>query len=543
VTRTRPLGRRGLIACGLALVVVVSAILAVNRVRRPRPIPMLGPASATIVPGVHMMRGLGPSVAYVVETSAGPILIDTGLEADGAALQAEMAKFLLDWRSIRAVLITHVHGDHSGGAEHLRQAVGAKVYAGKGDSDVLRAGGPKVAFFSAFHMPNHTPHKTTVDVELNGGETLTFGDTKIEAIGTPGHTPGSICYLLEKGGRRILFSGDVIMHLGDEKPLGTYSAYLAPRYRGDAATYLATLRTLKAMKAPDLVLPGHPPLGDTPDDPRMTPERWSTMMDEGINDMEILRARYIDEGSGFLDDEPKEILKGLYYLGDLDGVSVYAMVVNSRLILIDAPGGEKLPAFVADRVRRLQIATPVPKVVLLTSCDADHTSGLKAIVEKTKAEVLAPRAGLEALKAAHPEAAVLPAESLRLLGLTDLRVIPLRVRGVASAAYVLIWMGKSVLISGSVPVKFGEEMMANLSSAPAGSREDALDALAALEELSKVEPSVWLPSAPWHGQNAYIYGREWKDILASNDRLEYYRLKRSEAPPPRSPSNEGVPRR
>ena len=101
---------------------------------------------------------------------------------------------------------------------------------------------------------------------LKGGETITLGDARIQAIATPGHTPGSVCYLLERGNLRAFFAGDVIMMLrGDEKPrtelgkpLGTYSAYLAPRYRGDAKESLASLRRLREMPVPDLVLPGHP---------------------------------------------------------------------------------------------------------------------------------------------------------------------------------------------------------------------------------------------------------------------------------------------
>ena len=180
-----------------------------------------------------------------------------------------MARLGLDWRRVRAVLLTHVHGDHTGGAEYLRANTGAKVYAGQGDAAVLRAGGPREAFFSIFSMPNDSPHPTTVDVELKGDEVLDFGDVRFRALATPGHTPGSICYLMERGPLRVLFAGDVISELlGNEEPtaagrnpLGTYSAYLAPRYRGDAKDYLASLRKLRGLPVPDLVLPGHPVIG------------------------------------------------------------------------------------------------------------------------------------------------------------------------------------------------------------------------------------------------------------------------------------------
>jgi hypothetical protein len=68
-------------------------------------------------------------------------------------------------------------------------------------------------------MPDDTPHSTTVDVPLRGGENLDFGDVRIKCLATPGHTPGSICYLLERRNLRALFAGDVIMMLrGDDIP-------------------------------------------------------------------------------------------------------------------------------------------------------------------------------------------------------------------------------------------------------------------------------------------------------------------------------------
>jgi glyoxylase-like metal-dependent hydrolase (beta-lactamase superfamily II) len=164
----------------------------------------------------------------------------------------------------------------------LRELTGARVYAGRGDAAVLRAGRPREAFFSTFEMPAEVqPGPTTVDVELSGGQVITVGDTRFQALDCPGHTPGSVCYLMERDGQRALFSGDVIWSLADvaqddspnARPLGTYAAYLPPRYRGNVKDFLASLRRLRSMPAPNLLLPGHPHNDQEPQSPVITQER------------------------------------------------------------------------------------------------------------------------------------------------------------------------------------------------------------------------------------------------------------------------------
>ena len=103
-------------------------------------VPKLGPTAITIVPGIHLLGGLEPAAAYAVETSDGLVLVDSGLESDASRLKADLRALALDWKQIKAVLLTHVHGDHCGGAQYLRATVQAKVYAGRGDAAVLRSG-------------------------------------------------------------------------------------------------------------------------------------------------------------------------------------------------------------------------------------------------------------------------------------------------------------------------------------------------------------------------------------------------------------------
>src|SRR5687768_15678910 len=180
LTRPRRWAAGTLTALALAL-----ALVGAYRPRAPDAVPALGPDPVTVVPGVHLLGGLSPAAAYVVETSEGLVLIDAGLDHEARHLKAQMAALGLDWRSVRAVLLTHAHADHSGGAEYLRAATGAAVYAGQGDVAVLRAAGPPEALFSIFGMPeNVTPTPTTVDVELSGEQEVAVGDVRFHALVT-----------------------------------------------------------------------------------------------------------------------------------------------------------------------------------------------------------------------------------------------------------------------------------------------------------------------------------------------------------------------
>ncbi len=493
-------------------------------------VPLLRPKAMMITPGIYLLGGLELGAAYAVETSQGLVLIDSGLQEYATALKSQLHRLGLDWRRVCAILLTHAHGDHSGGAEHLRTALGAKVYAGKGDASVLRAGGPRDAFFSVFYRPNDRPHPTTVDVELDGGESLSFGDVRISALATPGHTPGSICYLVERSGLRVLFAGDVISSLrGDPgshsefmRPLGTYSAYLPPRYRGDASNYLSSLRALRALPVPDLVLPGHPRDDTAPQSPRLSQKAWEQLLDQGIRDMETLLARFRADGADFLDGNPKKLLSDLYYLGDFDGAAIYGFFIASQFFLVDAPGGPGLSEFLEARLRQLGLEPAQPTAVLLTSCGTEATAGLSEIVQRCHARVFASAQGVDRIRQSLPAGAVvLPVEQFS--SEYSLKVSPISVpgRGIAPVAYWLRWAGKNVLFSGRIPIRVTIETWNELIRNLSPSKDSAQDYLSSIRKLEQLSPDVWLPAVATEGRNCNLYDYDWQDILAANSRAGY----------------------
>ena len=90
----------------------------------------------------------------------------------------------LDPRNVKYVLISHAHGDHDQGAALLQSRYGAKVVMGAADWDSTL----QRAATAAGGVPKR-------DVVVGpGGLKLKLGDTTVDVIATPGHTPGTLSY-------------------------------------------------------------------------------------------------------------------------------------------------------------------------------------------------------------------------------------------------------------------------------------------------------------------------------------------------------------
>lgn len=102
---------------------------------------------------------------------------------------------------VKALLVTHGHIDHVAGAAELQKNLEAPLWMSAKDQYLLDLL-PKISSyfgFSSVPVPN-------IDRSLLGGEWIDFGDTKIEVIATPGHTPGGLCYRIGND----IFVGDTL---------------------------------------------------------------------------------------------------------------------------------------------------------------------------------------------------------------------------------------------------------------------------------------------------------------------------------------------
>lgn len=124
--------------------------------------------------------------AWALTTSDGIILIDTLFDY---AIEPEIVEGLttlgLDPRRIKYVLISHAHGDHDQGAALLQSRYGAKIVMGAADWE------------STLTRPASAPGgvpKRDVAVGPEGTK-IPLGDTTVDVIATPGHTPGTLSYI------------------------------------------------------------------------------------------------------------------------------------------------------------------------------------------------------------------------------------------------------------------------------------------------------------------------------------------------------------
>jgi hydroxyacylglutathione hydrolase len=77
---------------------------------------------------------------HLVRVGGAAVLIDAGLEADAEAVEERLREAGVDPAKLKAVIITHGHADHAGGAGYLHRRYGVPIIAGKGDEPLLAAG-------------------------------------------------------------------------------------------------------------------------------------------------------------------------------------------------------------------------------------------------------------------------------------------------------------------------------------------------------------------------------------------------------------------
>lgn len=173
------------------------------------------------------------------ETSGDAFVIDPGDDVS-KILQILKQRQL----KVKAILITHAHIDHIGGAAKLKAATGAPVYMNTQDQELY----DNMAEYAAW-LGMEVPDKTDIDVETKDGQVVKLHETEFHVMHTPGHTQGSLCLFAPS--QNLLLAGDTLFQdsIGRTDLPG-----------GDSKQILKSIRT-QLLTLPDetVVIPGHGP--------------------------------------------------------------------------------------------------------------------------------------------------------------------------------------------------------------------------------------------------------------------------------------------
>lgn len=139
------------------------------------------------------------TVTYVVSDAGKAAIIDSVLDYDAAAgrtsttsADAVIAYVRAQGLTVEYILETHVHADHITAAPYLRAALGGKTVVGAQVSAVQEA------FAGAFNAESSFARDgSQFDLTVSDGDTLALGGIEIKAMGTPGHTPACMTYVID----------------------------------------------------------------------------------------------------------------------------------------------------------------------------------------------------------------------------------------------------------------------------------------------------------------------------------------------------------
>jgi hydroxyacylglutathione hydrolase len=144
--------------------------------------------------------------------------------------------------SVKAIIITHAHIDHIGGAAKLKEATGAPVYMNRNDAELQ-----KMLDVQASWLNQPEPPRVEVDSDARDGDKLTIGLTEFHVLHTPGHTQGSVSLWIPSEGK--LVAGDTLF-------LGSIGRTDLPG--GDGRQIIRSIHEKLLPLPPEtVVIPGH----------------------------------------------------------------------------------------------------------------------------------------------------------------------------------------------------------------------------------------------------------------------------------------------
>ena len=202
--------------------------------------------------GLGISHTLDPNV-YLLSGGEELALVDAGAGPGEERILDNVRSLGCEPGQIGHIFLTHAHADHAGGAASLAERVGARVYLSELEREALEnadeeALGLSIARRNGYYPKDYQLRPCKVDVALRGDERPRCGDLELAVILTPGHSTGSVCFLVEAEEGMALFAGDTIF------AGGRISLLVAPG--SDLLALQESVASLGGLNVASL-LPGH----------------------------------------------------------------------------------------------------------------------------------------------------------------------------------------------------------------------------------------------------------------------------------------------
>jgi hydroxyacylglutathione hydrolase len=175
--------------------------------------------------------------AFIYTDGEHAIAIDAGNPGD--ALRRELEQLPIRPDAVTHLFLTHTDRDHAGGLDHFPTV---HVYLSQDEEQMIDGTTTRLLWFYR-NARIDRPYTSLAD-----GDVVRVGDITVQAIATPGHTPGSMSYLVD---RRVLFTGDTLALRG-----GRVQPFIR-LLNMDTATQRESIRKLARLENVSLLCSAH----------------------------------------------------------------------------------------------------------------------------------------------------------------------------------------------------------------------------------------------------------------------------------------------
>ena len=158
------------------------------------------------------------------------------------AFCSEKLLYEIEKTNIKYILLTHAHADHIMAVHAVKEKTNAKIVAHINEAERLLSATANLHSAIGCYLEDYVPE--SIDIAANDGDVLEFGEKTITIIHTPGHTDGSLCFIIGD----VIFCGDTVFQ-------GSYGRTDLPT--GNFSELIDSFYKLTQLTGDYIMLPGH----------------------------------------------------------------------------------------------------------------------------------------------------------------------------------------------------------------------------------------------------------------------------------------------